>query len=443
MVSGLEDRHKWRNGGYSPSYNTAYYAYHGGLISNVAYGGLPTKVETISSVSHPYKLLGKTNRDLGGYLSSYKATLTLGDSCHSSTLWHNFYNKHVDNVFLTPGVLDVGDLNRPVRIALEKAVRNLGTSKTLFEEGTTNVSNVNQAFWGDSQGRPVGMLGDDAMDIYGTTAIDRTKPTSPAVDLSTALAEFISEGKLLSKPGTSGPAGEWLNYNLAISPLISTVEDFVSAKNGVDKLLEQYERDAGRWIRRRYEFPPENTVETDVLTTRVGSLTGSIPDVNQCSGLGTNKVTKRTYRKVWFSGAFTYPPPGPGWRGRLQELDRVYGIKPGLDTAWELVPFSFVADYFFNFGDVMSNLNAFTSDGLVMPYGYVMCHTIYDYDITWEGGVYKQPGVLTPVQLSANLVIEMKQRQAATPFGFGFDPGSVTARQWSILAALGISAFSS
>jgi hypothetical protein len=36
------------------------------------------------------------------------------------------------------------------------------------------------------------------------------------------------------------------------------------------------------------------------------------------------------------------------------------------------------------------------------------------------------------------VMVEQKRRIKSTPFGFGLSPGSFTARQWSILAALGM-----
>ena len=34
--------------------------------------------------------------------------------------------------------------------------------------------------------------------------------------------------------------------------------------------------------------------------------------------------------------------------------------------------------------------------------------------------------------------VERKQRSVGSPFGFGLSPGDFSARQWSILAALGL-----
>jgi hypothetical protein len=122
----------------------------------------------------------------------------------------------------------------------------------------------------------------------------------------------------------------------------------------------------------------------------------------------------------------------------LADLDRVYGIKPGVDTAWNMIPFSFVADYFANMGDVLHNVDAFSKDGLVMPYGYVMRHRIVEYNVQHLYSLTDENGVFRNRMASSRISYETKQRLPANPFGFGLDTDGLSVRQGSILAALGI-----
>jgi hypothetical protein len=122
----------------------------------------------------------------------------------------------------------------------------------------------------------------------------------------------------------------------------------------------------------------------------------------------------------------------------LSELDYLYGIRPGLDTLWELTPWSWLVDWQSNVGDVLKNLSAFSSDGLIMPYAYIMCeqtsHKEYVMPIQ-----YSDYGVWKDATLSVVVKAVTQQRRPATPFGFGVQLEQLTLKQGAILAALGIS----
>lgn len=284
------------------------------------------------------------------------------------------------------------------------------------------------------------IIADDSVDDYGATAISRVQPTSPVFEGATAVAELMSERKFFAIPGRAGgPSGEYLNYQLGIAPSVAAAQDLRTAIESSEKTIKQLERDSGKLIRRRYYFPDEvESSRTEV--SREGhpppfDIWNSILTPDFDSTLTT--VTKRTTKR-WFSGAFTYYLPKGGWRRTLAELDSVYGVKPGIDTGWELIPFSFVADYFVNAGDVLSNMNAFASDGLVMPYGYMMITQKVETEYTLRRQCYIDNSLVWRT-FRGKVVKTTKQRRRANPFGFGVSDNDLSLRQMSILAALGMS----
>lgn len=282
---------------------------------------------------------------------------------------------------------------------------------------------------------PLGSVG--TLDAAGATAISRCSPTNPLVDLSTSAAELLREG-LPQLPGRAGNVGgEYLNVMFGYVPLYGDVKDVISTARKHDELLRQYERDSGRWIRRRYSFPVEYTSSHSVEGGSVPGLYGLELSGTLVQG-GTRHITTAVETKTWFSGAFTYYLPQSGWRRSVAELDHLYGVKPGIDTLYDLTPYSWLADYFTNTGDVMQNINAFTSDGLVMPYGYVMREQTITYHELWTGNLLVGNN-WTPHSIGGEIVYKVQQRRQANPFGFGLSPGSLTTRQKSILVALGIS----
>jgi len=92
-------------------------------------------------------------------------------------------------------------------------------------------------------------------------------------------------------------------------------------------------------------------------------------------------------------------------------------------------------DYFATFGILATNVSRFSSDGLVMKYGYLMRHSTSIRTYTQNGVVFANAN---PGPFAITLKTERKERVRATPFGFGLNPNSFTGRQWAILAALAL-----
>lgn len=277
------------------------------------------------------------------------------------------------------------------------------------------------------------------MNAMGAKAVSMLNPTNPVADTVTTFAEFLSERKFFSIPGNSGSLpGEYLNYMFGVAPTIGYVQDLRSAIGDKDKHLDQLHRDSGRWVRRRAEvFSDTSSTYTRNATASPGVVG---PSINfQIAPAGVLHTFTKVERRAWFSGAFTYYLPESGQRRRLAELDKLYGVKPGVDTAWELLPYSWLVDYKTSAGAVISNLSAFGADGLIMPYGYIMGQVKTTTDYRWEGQLRGADGVSKPAVLEATVVKTTKQRERAHPFGFGVLPGSLSGRQLSILAALGLS----
>lgn len=290
---------------------------------------------------------------------------------------------------------------------------------------------------------------DAAMLRNGATAIARTIPTNPVAGAAQFLGE-LKEG-LPSIPGKSairrgGPGGladEYINYEFALKPIISDLRKFGEAARSADKVIAQLKRDSGRLIRRRYTFPVERTTTRTVESTQAYGSPGFRLIGPNCYTGGPGQLTRvrEETRKFWFSGAYTYLyPEGDSALDRMRQaesrMNRLFGTRVSPELFWELTPWSWAADWVSNAGDVIHNISAFSSDGLVLRWGYIMCHyTCRDtYSLTGVGlkGATGGPR-------SQTFVTDVKKRLRATPYGFGLDLSSFTTRQWAILGALGIS----
>lgn len=301
---------------------------------------------------------------------------------------------------------------------------------------------------------------DSVLDGYGATAISRCLPTNPL----SGMGQFLGEMKEIPRPSKlaelfgrmidfrkhpgrkfksykqalkhgKAAADDYLNFQFGWVPFARDLRDFAKTVKDSEKLIAQYERDSGRNVRRRYRFP-------DVVVTEVEELPRSqawgAPQLDTSLYNDRGYITKTTTTKteVWFSGCFTYYLPKQELARKAALAKKLYGLSLDPDLVWNLAPWTWALDWVTNFGDVVNNVTRFAQDGLVMRYGYVMekktqtiTYALRDLDLKKEG----------KVNLTQTYTTVSKRRRRATPFGFGLDPGSFNARQWSIVAALGIS----
>lgn len=292
---------------------------------------------------------------------------------------------------------------------------------------------------------------DSALETAGVTAISRCQPTNPVANLSTALGELMKDGlpslvgHTLWKERTRqsmkrNAAGEYLNVQFAWQPLLSDVSDLAKAIKKSDEIIAQYERDAGRVVRRKYYFPSTKNETRATVSSNVYPMGGgSIPALASNVPAGNVVRTRVVEQKRWFSGAFTYHLPS-GYESRngivrlRQQSQILFGTDVSPELLWNLAPWSWAADWFSNTGDVIHNLQQFKANGLIMRYGYLMEETSTTDTYTHEVAGKPDPRV-APVVIKTTT----KKRVPANPFGFGVKWEGLSTFQLSIAAALGLS----
>jgi hypothetical protein len=244
----------------------------------------------------------------------------------------------------------------------------------------------------------------------------------------------------LKKPGPGSASSEFLNWEFGIRPLISDYQKFAKAYKDRSKILKQLQRDSGRKVRRRYTFPTEK----ETLVEELPSTYRPFPALVTYLYAGTGKTTRTTVttRNRWFSGAYTYylPKSDSAFDKFLRyeaEANKLLGTRVTPEVLWNLAPWSWAVDWLANTGDVLHNLDAFSRDGLVLLYGYMMEHSVCE--VTYEySGNFVVDGKSVPRHYSMTYGYETKVRRKATPYGFGLSEVSFNPTQKAIIAALGI-----
>lgn len=288
--------------------------------------------------------------------------------------------------------------------------------------------------------------------LMGTRAIAKTNPTNPAAGMSTFLgelregfpslsAESFAFGHWDNLPKKLG--GEYLNYQFGWLPLIADLQKFLTAASNSTRIIEQFARDSGHNVRRRYTFPDEHSTVDPVATAP--TLLLSQFDGNQEGWFGrsgTSTMTVSTRKHSWFSGSYTYYlEQGKDLMSRMkyyeQQANHLLGTRITPEVLWELTPWSWLADWYTDLGSIIANASALQSDGLVMRYGYVMQTSVTDV-VHRHTDIAPAVGGWTPGAVVNTFRTTRKERIRATPYGFGLKPESFTVRQWAILGALGM-----
>jgi len=280
-------------------------------------------------------------------------------------------------------------------------------------------------------------------------------PTATEVSLASFLGE-LREG-LPSLPGKSygkrppahASAEEYLNWKFGVVPLKQDLQKMTRGILDFQKRVEQFRRDSGRNVRRkRYlgESRSESEVKAPISASGyVGIQRKNAVDVltsDYYQSVGKISALDVVERQTWFSGAYTYHLSEAhsflGKLARYEELaNHALGLEFDLDTAWELSPWSWLVDWFSDTGTFIKNLVAISNDNVVARYAYVMHKVIVTRMYTVTGMLLRSTAT-GPTSVHAFETFTSKTRTPATPYGFGFNMGSLSTTQKAILGALGI-----
>lgn len=146
--------------------------------------------------------------------------------------------------------------------------------------------------------------------------------------------------------------------------------------------------------------------------------------------------------RVWYEGSFKFYRPefdmtSDDYSSVVQTVNRhitLYGLSVSPTHIWKALPWSWLVDWFSNIGDLIERADEQYNDGMVAKYLYVMHHLVRSirsihYLNFWSGALTLQFDRLVETKLRHN---------ASSPYGFVLG-GDLSASQWSILAALGLS----
>lgn len=326
-------------------------------------------------------------------------------------------------------------------------------------------------------------LGD--LDSRGAEAWDRMRPDEPIFDGLRELAELKdlvpslkdSTSNIMSKIGSEwrkingmkgptrslhkhgGPQSglslypkKTAEWHLAIQfgwlPILSSILDFVDAQRKGQEHLRNLIDKAEKPVRRKTNLSDSKDVGLGYTYTyeQPNGYGASYlqPQFVTYVYRGRSSVvqTIATTSKTWAMGKFRYYlPPGPhdvAWTRKMRR--RLMGNRLTPSTIWNLLPWSFLVDYFVDVGHFLNATQNGVSDCLVADYAYIMrtAEHITNNDTT-GGYCTSMKGAVSQISAGSQRKYTMKCRLVADPFGFGMSEGSLNPRQKAILSALVLS----
>lgn len=310
--------------------------------------------------------------------------------------------------------------------------------------------------------------------VSGKQAISLASPTRPVANLSTLIGETLSSPILLlpgarllqgrtrdilkSVPGLSRDIGsEYLNVVFGWLPLIQDIRKIITACLDANAIIASYTKDSGLLSRRHYKLPildttllfqgsdvsPGNATYSEAYKadgTLLGSGSGGFTANVSSAGMVVS-VSARQSR--WFTGGFTYYVPEGG--GAFQDLSRfealaakLFGTRLTPEVLWEIAPWSWLIDWIAGIQAHLSVFSQLDADGLVLRYGYLTIRDQVTVSTLFDVSALNGAELTYKRSAFTRIVYDGKRRIKSTPFGFGLSPSAFTDRQWTILAALGM-----
>lgn len=237
----------------------------------------------------------------------------------------------------------------------------------------------------------------------------------------------------------------FLNVQFGWTPFLKDLSDLHRIATNAEKYMAQLKRDNNTWVKRNRS---DKVIESEDIVTRWQPIccqpTAGYPisEIFSPTGQTYAYIVLRNTTHVWYEGVFKYYRPefddsNSRSKGLLGTVDRnitLYGARINPSMIWKVTPWTWLADWFGNVGDVIERANDWAMDGVVSKYMYLMHRTVHSCVLRQHLGLRSGP-----ISFDFERKAEIKRRQgAASPFDFSLKDTDLSARQLAILGAIGI-----
>nr|QDH88076.1 MAG: hypothetical protein H4Bulk46663_000001 [Leviviridae sp.] len=324
-------------------------------------------------------------------------------------------------------------------------VGRLGTSATFWTPANVIAADASQhyatGYARARPGNPVASLGQFLIELKEMPAVPFKRALKGGLSFRNIPRHAMNTLKDFRSLG-----GEYLNVVFGWKPFVADLRKMYYLTQTIDKRLAQLVRENGKYIRRKAKVMEDTSTESEEQTylTPYANVFGGFPTYMS----GTTRCTwERTVKtRVWFSGSFRYYIPDiDTWQWDARARLALFGALPTPELLWEVMPWSWLIDWFSNVGDVVSNISPNAVDNLTLRYSFIM-KSVETKTVTTSHVSHSArnvPGQYWPAVNHAfrttQTVVQKAREGGGNPYGLNVQLPSLSAYQLSILAALGIS----
>lgn len=320
----------------------------------------------------------------------------------------------------------------------------------------------------------------------GGNLLRASTPTQPYSNMSQFFGELRQFGSGFSVPSTMpdhvweapGAVGEVLRFRqggklvgsgylagqFAWLPFFGEIIAGLEAMASSEHLLDQYLRDSSKLVRRTNERTTYTGASSVPLTISGSGKTAATPRYNTASAEGVtvqvgwiptlgnsgwrlksdNELTVSrvdSYRTSALWEYFAHDPEGNlGYLRSFAQKARLLLGDPlvSYKTLWELTPWTWFSDWFFNFGSFLSYQESVATDNLAARRACTVFEStiniVYRGEAYWTryGSYNKQ----RPAHVTAT--VRRQKRRGGNPYDMGIDLSGFSTQKWFILGALGL-----
>jgi len=238
---------------------------------------------------------------------------------------------------------------------------------------------------------------------------------------------------------------QFLNEQFGWIPFLNDLAHFKDVYDHSHEYAGRIANDNNKWVKRKRTLLAGEPVYTRIdggIGQRCEPLGGMFSSGTLFRAQPTWECGMITSTHVTTSGLFKYYRPefdyhNPNYHGAFNTAMRaatLYGARVSPSNIYKAIPWSWLIDWFTNFGDIVDTASGWAVDGIVAKYLYLMHHQMRTIRLT-QVLPFKDGDVV----LQWFRTCEVKRREeASSPYGFSLSGTALTLRQMAILAAIGI-----
>jgi hypothetical protein len=300
------------------------------------------------------------------------------------------------------------------------------------------------------------------------------RPLASSSNLTRFLGELAKDGlpafvgtQLLRRvrdPGrvVSSVGGEYLNVVFGIKPTLSDIKRMADRIISVNtKLAEKARELEGLRVtsRLRRSFTERDDIQTKDATLRYGPSSYVQGPASSFStyysrvfedyhglgrGISPGTITRQWKSSYVLSSAFDVFVEDilsdmASMQSVLGRAKKVLDLKATPSTGYDLVPFSWMANWFFDASGFIRKAELLADDRVVLRYAYLTRKVQKIQTFAASGYIKPRNGPIFKPLVTVEEGVTLS-RHRATPYGFGLSEVDLNPFQWSVVTALGLAA---